>query len=71
MASRHVCSNPECDSKRFVTSSRVVEDWLVDEVGNYIETIETTETTHGPDDDDGWTCAECGAQAVVAPERGC
>lgn len=66
MASRHVCSNPECGSKRFVTSSHVVEDWLVDEFGNYIEVISTNETDHGPDDDNCWTCAECGAEAVVA-----
>ena len=42
-----------------------MEDWIVDEYGDWIETVGTIETTHGPNADNLWSCAECGTDAVV------
>jgi len=51
--------------KKFHTSAHVMEEWLVDQEGNWIETVETLQTDHGPDADNTWTCAICGADAKV------
>lgn len=63
MTSKHIC--PQCGNNTFITTAHVVQDWKVDENGNFIECIETTETTHPPDDGNIWTCAKCGAEAVI------
>jgi hypothetical protein len=42
-----------------------MEEWKVDEHGEFIEVITSLETTHGPDSANIWTCAECGAEAIV------
>lgn len=57
------CPN-ECKSF-FVTTAHVMEEWLVDERGDWVETRETLETTHGPDTGNIWTCDKCGAAAKV------
>jgi len=51
--------------RRFVTTAHVVEEWLVDSAGLWVETRCTLETAHGPDPGNIWQCAECGATAVV------
>lgn len=51
--------------KRFVTVAHVVQDWVVDDEGHFIDEIETTETVHGPNPGNTWTCYECGAAAEV------
>lgn len=51
--------------KRFVTTATVQEDWLVDEAGNFIESHGSVQTVHKPDPGNIWTCATCGAEAVV------
>ena len=53
--------------KRFITVVHVAENWVVDEEGNFLETHlpDEVETTHGPNPDNTWTCAECGADANV------
>jgi len=43
----------------------VVEDWVVDEHGNFIESMGAVETAHKPDPGNTWTCKACGAEAVV------
>ncbi len=58
---------PKCASKRFITTAAVSQDWEVDEKGNFIRCIdECTQTINGPDADNIWTCAKCGAEAVKA-----
>lgn len=58
----HVCPN-NC-SANFITSAHVMQDWKVDPEGNFVECIDgAVETTHGPDDGNIWTCAECGETA--------
>jgi hypothetical protein len=51
--------------KEFITTAHVMEDWKVDEHGNFIEQLECLQTDHGPDPDNNWTCAICGAEAEV------
>lgn len=52
--------------KRFITVAHVAEDWLVDDYGNWIETIETTDIVAKPDPGNTWTCQACGAEAKVS-----
>jgi len=55
----------KCKSKQFVTTAHVMEEWKVDEHGEYIERIQFLEVSHDPDAGNYWTCAECGTQAIV------
>lgn len=51
---------PKCGNNHFFVSAHVVQDWKVDENGNFLETInECSEVTHTPDDEDIWTCSNC------------
>jgi len=52
--------------KKFVTVAHVMEDWIVDENGEWIETKGQVQTSFGPNPDNIWTCAECGATAKVS-----
>lgn len=55
---------PVCGAKRFNVTAHVTQRWEVDEYGQYSKTLaECEEVTHDPDDDDIWTCAECGHDA--------
>ncbi len=62
-----VCpKNP--DHKRFGVTAHVTQDWIVDEDGFFEEcTCDCTEVTHEPNEEDIWTCAECGAEAIFKP----
>lgn len=52
---------PICGGTNFFVSVHVVQDWLVDENGNWIDTEnDCVEVTHRPDDIDWWQCANCG-----------
>lgn len=51
--------------KRFITTAHVMEEWLVEQDGTFIEVKESLQTDHGPDPDNIWTCATCGAEAKV------
>ena len=53
----------------FVTSATVVEDWVVDAYGDWQGTVECAEVLHRPSDDNVWTCATCGTQAVFVSEE--
>ena len=51
---------------QFITAATVVEDWVVDAEGNYIDEADTDPTVvHRPDSNNSWTCVECGATATV------
>ena len=52
---------------RFITTATVQEDWLVTATGDYIETKASVQTLRGPDPDNTWECAVCGAAAVIDP----
>jgi hypothetical protein len=53
---------------RFLTTAHVMEEWKVDEHGNFLEKTETLQVDHGPDLGNLWTCAECGEEAIVSCE---
>tara|TARA_R110001583_G_scaffold88352_6_gene229274 strand:- start:341 stop:550 length:210 start_codon:yes stop_codon:yes gene_type:complete len=57
---------------RFIATAHVTEDWVVDGGGNYIEhAIETDcQVLHAPDEEDIWTCAICGTEAISKAEGG-
>lgn len=59
---RAVCPN-DPSHKRFLTTAHVMEEWIVDSKGDFVELVGSIETTHGPSRDNLWTCAECGAIA--------
>lgn len=50
---------------RFVTTAHVMEEWEVSPTGDFIDMIQTLQTTHGPDFDNTWTCAICGTTAKI------
>lgn len=51
---------PVCGSESFEVTVHVTQDWKVDCYGTFLETLnECVEVTHGPDDDDIWTCCIC------------
>jgi hypothetical protein len=51
--------------RQFVTVASVLEEWVVDEHGNWISTEQALQTNHGPDSGNIWTCFICGAKARV------
>ena len=51
--------------KQFVTVASVMEEWLVDQHGNYLNVIESLQTNHGPDPGNIWRCHKCGSRAEV------
>ena len=57
--------NPE--HKEFHTNATVSETWLVDELGNWKDTIEDGQIIDPPSSGNLWECAapDCGAEAVV------
>ena len=68
MKSRHIC--PVCGGVRFITTAHVMQEWMVDENGNFIDVVdESVQVTHEPDDDNLWKCAECGAEAIIDKEE--
>lgn len=55
-----------CKLNRFYTVVHVTADWLVDEHGNFIDTLDTvSEVMVGPDSGNTWTCVACAAEAEV------
>jgi hypothetical protein len=61
---RAFCPN-NAEHKRFVTTAHILEEWVVDEAGNWIKTEQALEITHGPDPYNTWVCYECGEPATV------
>ena len=52
---------PKCGCEKFYVTAHVVDEWLVDANGYYIETTASaTEVAHYPDNEDMWVCVECG-----------
>lgn len=65
--SKHIC--PKCGNNRFITTAHVTQSWEVDENGNFIKEISTDEITHGPNDDNIWTCTKCGTEAIITTDK--
>lgn len=61
-ATIHVCPNG-CDSL-LSTPAHVMQDWAVDAEGEFQSCVNAcVETTHGPNNDNIWTCMSCDAEA--------
>ena len=55
---------PVCGGKQFLTVAHVMEEWLVDENEFFQDVVtDCLEVTHKPNDDNEWTCYECGYSA--------
>lgn len=55
----------KCGNTTFNVGAHIVQEWLVDEDGDFIEvTDDCIEVTHSPDNEDLWTCTECGYEAA-------
>ena len=57
--------------KRFLTTAHVMQEWVVDEYGEYIRTTrngQCLEVTAEPDPDNAWTCEICGADAQITQD---
>lgn len=53
---------------RFTTTAHVMEEWEVDEDGDWVRTISTLQVMHGPDVENTWTCVACGSEADVSAD---
>jgi len=55
---------PKCGAKSFCVTAHVVQEWVVDEYGDFISSNDDcVEVTHFPDDNDIWDCNNCGYSA--------
>lgn len=55
---------PRCGHDEFIVTAHVTQDWLVDRNGQFKRCLnDCVETAHRPDDDDIWTCNNCGHDA--------
>lgn len=61
----HVCPN-HCEAL-LVTTAHVAQTWKVDATGNFVDEVSTDDIDAGPDNDNIWTCEECGAEAELVP----
>ena len=66
---KHFCPN-DPKHAQFHTFAHVMQEWLVDADGDYIETSdEELQISAWPDDGNIWNCATCGAEATTTPPR--
>jgi len=58
--SKRICPKSP-DHKTFLTTAHVVQEWVVDEHGDFVEMSGGyDEVIHGTDHNNTWTCATCG-----------
>lgn len=58
-----ICPNHK-NHRRFVTTAHVVQDWIVDECGDFQEVVEDcSEVASDPCVENTWTCNKCGKEA--------
>ena len=57
---------PKCKCTKFLVTAHVTQDWEVDNEGNFLNcTDECVDIIHRPNQqDDIWTCSECGSEAI-------
>jgi hypothetical protein len=61
-----ICPNNP-NHKQFKVEAQVIEEWIVDEEGEYLKlaSVDPIDVTHKPDDKDYYECQTCGAEAKV------
>ena len=48
------------EHNRFLTTAHVMQEWVVDESGYFVDvSVECLEFSHGPDSDNVWQCYDC------------
>lgn len=68
MASKHIC--PKCGNRTFSTPAHVMQDWKVDEDGEFIECLQDCmQVSFPPRDENIWNCTECDGEGVIVPEN--
>jgi len=56
---------PKCGGKTFSSTAHVTQDWMLDEHGEFMESISNcVDVTHRPNDDDLWQCLGCDYNAA-------
>ena len=51
---------PKCGGNEFKVNAHVVQTWLLDENGDFIECVkDDVAVAHFPDNNDLWTCKKC------------
>jgi len=53
------------DHKIFITVAHQMNDWKVDQFGNFQEDLGCIQVTCPPQTGNIWSCAKCGSQAQV------
>lgn len=61
----HIVCPDNASHRKFITTAHVVEEWIVNERGDWQETTTTLETASGPTKGNLFTCLECGTEAKV------
>jgi hypothetical protein len=51
--------------EEFTTVATILEEWVVDESGRFMESLGELETINEPDPENVWTCNTCGEEADV------
>lgn len=51
--------------KTFITTAYVAQEWVVDDEGNCLETLDIVKTVDMPDSGRPWVCDICGCEANV------
>lgn len=56
---------PECGGNTFYTTAHIMQEWLVDDEGDFVEeATNCLEVTHEPSPDNSWICVKCGNEGV-------
>ena len=56
---------PKCGNKTFIVTAHIVQEWKVDENGEFMEvTQDCICVSHHPDNEDIWICEKCGYDAA-------
>lgn len=51
---------PKCGCDKFFVSAHIVQRWMVDETGEFLEVVcDCVDVAHFPDNEDLWECGEC------------
>jgi len=64
---QHKVTCPKNDMhKTFVTTARVMQDWVVDETGSFMQVDkDCVQVDHYPEKGNCFTCRKCNAEAIV------
>lgn len=69
MASTHIC--PKCGNRTFSTPVHVMQDWEVDEDGEFISCLnDCLQVSFSADDGNIWSCMKCDdGEGVIVPDQ--